>query len=180
MNEIITGMQAIKMYAWEGSFAKMLSYVRRYFFFNIGSNLIALLLFSINFRKEVNIIRQSNYIRATLGAFISFMPQLCIFITIVSYILMGNQITASKTYIVTSMFNMLSFSMVEFWPLAITVCSEGYISVKRVQEYLLQGDYVEEKIKKSDKKKLTNGDLAKKKLMEKHEKNHVGNVRVKS
>lgn len=133
----------------------------------------------MNFRKEVNMIRQSNYIRATLGSFISFMPQLCIFITLVSYILLENHITASKTYIITSMFNMLSFSMVEFWPLAITLCSEGYISVKRVQEYLLQGDVKEEKTTKETKKtKLQNGDLSKAKLMENNDKNHLPNVNL--
>jgi ATP-binding cassette, subfamily C (CFTR/MRP), member 4 len=115
MNEIIQGIQVIKMYVWENSFAKMIENVRR---------------------KEVNAIRGSAYVRATLVSFF-MISRLSIFLSLVTYVYFGNVITARKVFIVSSFYNILNESMVHFWPMAITCCAEGYISVKRVQEFMM-------------------------------------------
>uniref|UniRef100_A0A336M188 CSON010264 protein n=1 Tax=Culicoides sonorensis TaxID=179676 RepID=A0A336M188_CULSO len=115
MNEIIQGIQVIKMYAWEESFAKMIAKIRR---------------------KEVIAIRGGAYVRATLLSFY-MVSRVSIFLSLVSYVYFGNNITARKVFITTSYFNVLNESMVHFWPLAITFVSEGYISVQRVLEFLL-------------------------------------------
>ncbi|XP_058461288.1 probable multidrug resistance-associated protein lethal(2)03659 [Malaya genurostris] len=115
MNEIIQGIQVIKMYTWESSFAKMVKQVRR---------------------KEINAIRGGTYIRATLTSFF-VISRVSIFLSLLSYTYTGNLITARKVFITSSFFSILNESMVHFWPLAITFCAEGYISVKRVQEFLL-------------------------------------------
>lgn len=118
MNEIIQGIQVIKMYTWENSFARMVENVRR---------------------KEINAIRGGAYVRATLISFF-VVSRVSIFLSLLSYTYTGNFITARKVFIVTSFFSILNESMVHFWPMAITFCAEGYISVKRTQEYLLIGE----------------------------------------
>ncbi|XP_058839979.1 ATP-binding cassette sub-family C member 4-like [Topomyia yanbarensis] len=115
MNEIIQGIQVIKMYTWESSFAKMVKQVRR---------------------KEINAIRGGAYVRATLTSFF-VISRVSIFLSLLSYTYTGNLITARKVYIVSSYYNFLNESMVFFWPLAITFCAEGYISVKRIKDFLL-------------------------------------------
>ncbi|XP_031635556.1 multidrug resistance-associated protein 4-like [Contarinia nasturtii] len=116
MNEILLGIQVIKMYAWEKSFAKMVDQIRK---------------------KEVNVIRSIAYIRATINSF-TMISKVSIFLSLVSYIYYGNAITARKVFIVSSYFNILNLSMVYFWPMALTHTAEAYISIKRVQEFLLR------------------------------------------
>ncbi|EDS30176.1 multidrug resistance-associated protein 1 [Culex quinquefasciatus] len=118
MNEIIQGIQVIKMYTWENSFAKMVETVRR---------------------KEINAIRGGAYVRATLISFF-VVSRVSIFLSLLSYTYTGNVITARKVFIVTSFYSILNESMVHFWPMAITFCAEGYISIKRVQEFLLTAE----------------------------------------
>lgn len=79
MNEIIQGIQVIKMYTWENSFAKMVEEVRR---------------------KEVNAIRGGAYVRATLISFF-VVSRVSIFLSLLAYTYTGNVITARKVFIVT-------------------------------------------------------------------------------
>uniref|UniRef100_A0A2M4AD22 Putative abc transporter n=1 Tax=Anopheles triannulatus TaxID=58253 RepID=A0A2M4AD22_9DIPT len=115
MNEIIQGIQVIKMYTWEGSFAKMIEAVRR---------------------KEIHAIRGGAYVRATLISFFT-VSRVSIFISLLAYTVTENVITAKKVFIVTSFYSILNDSMVHFWPMAITFCAEGYISLKRIRDFLL-------------------------------------------
>ncbi|EAT35435.1 AAEL012386-PA [Aedes aegypti] len=115
MNEIIRGIQIIKMYTWEDSFAKMVGQVRR---------------------KEVNALRGSAFVRATLISFF-VVSRISVFLSLLSFIHTGNVITARKVFLVSSYYSMLHDSMVHYYSLAITFCSEALISVKRIQEFLL-------------------------------------------
>ncbi|XP_053674245.1 uncharacterized protein LOC128724542 [Anopheles nili] len=115
MNEIIQGIQVIKMYTWESSFAKMIGTIRR---------------------KEIQAIRGGAYVRATLISFFT-VSRVSIFISLLSYTVTENVITAKKVFIVTSFYSILNDSMVHFWPMAITFCAEGYISLKRIRDFLL-------------------------------------------
>jgi ATP-binding cassette, subfamily C (CFTR/MRP), member 4 len=135
MNEIIQGIQVIKMYVWENSFAKVIENVRR---------------------KEVNAIRGSAYVRATLVSFF-MISRLSIFLSLVTYVYFGNVITARKVFVVSSYYYILQESMVQFWPMAITSCAEAYISVKRVQEFLLIKEKARLAAPSFDTGEITNG-----------------------
>lgn len=115
MNEIIQGIQVIKMYTWEKSFASVVDKVRR---------------------KEISTIRGTLFIRGTLMSF-NMISRLSIFLSLVSFVYFGNIFTARKVFIVTSYFTSLYTSLLHFWPLAITYLAELYISVMRVQQFLL-------------------------------------------
>ncbi|XP_013107786.2 probable multidrug resistance-associated protein lethal(2)03659 isoform X2 [Stomoxys calcitrans] len=144
MNEIIQGIQVIKMYAWERSFAKVIADVRL---------------------KEVKAIRGTSYIHAALSC-TSMISPLSVFLALVSYVYLGDALTAKRVYTVSSYFNMLNDSMVHFWPLAITFIAEAYVSARRCKEFLLDGDQAEAplKLEKKSKKKYENDDLNKNKL----------------
>ncbi|XP_037050747.1 multidrug resistance-associated protein 4-like isoform X2 [Bradysia coprophila] len=118
MNEILFGIQVIKMYAWEKSFAKMVNRIRK---------------------KEVNAIRSIAHIRATLNS-LAMVSKMSIFLSIISYVYFGNVVTARKVFIVSSYFNILNHVMVHIWPIALINTAEAYVSVKRVQEFLMRSE----------------------------------------
>ncbi|XP_019892293.2 probable multidrug resistance-associated protein lethal(2)03659 [Musca domestica] len=147
MNEIIQGIQVIKMYAWEKSFAKIVSDVRR---------------------KEVKAIRGTSYIHATLSCS-SMISPLSLFLALASYVYMGDTLTAKRVYTVSSYFTMLNESMVHFWPLAIKYLSEALVSARRCKEFLLDGDLAQEtmhseKKAKTPNKSVMNGNSEKKRF----------------
>ena len=45
--------------------------------------------------------------------------------------------TARKVFIVTSYFNFLYSSLLHFWPLAISTTAEAFVSIRRIQDFLL-------------------------------------------
>lgn len=116
MFSIITGIQVIKMYGWENAFAKSLQAIRKF---------------------EMNAIAKGYYVRATLLSLV-FLPSLAVFSTLVMYVMMGNSITAVKAFVTIAYFNYVRISLVEFWPMAVTSVAEGLVSLRRVEEFLLQ------------------------------------------
>jgi ABC-type multidrug transport system fused ATPase/permease subunit len=116
MFSIITGIQVIKMYGWENAFAKSINAIRKF---------------------ELKAIARGYYIRATLLSLV-FLPTLAVFATFVTYVSMGNTITAVKAFVTIAYFNYVRASLVEFWPMAVTSVAEGWVSMQRVEEFLAQ------------------------------------------
>ncbi|XP_069668827.1 probable multidrug resistance-associated protein lethal(2)03659 isoform X2 [Periplaneta americana] len=117
MNEIIVGIQVIKMYAWEKPFAHLVSLARK---------------------REIQAVRTSAYTEGFLMCFSRLMSNsIAIFISIVTYVLLGNEITAEKIFVVTAYFNTLSTSMAEFLSLAIRFLGEGLASIERIMAFLI-------------------------------------------
>lgn len=75
MDEIISGVQVIKMYAWEKSFSKVIRLARR---------------------AEIKIITKSSYVRAAFMAFNLFTTRCALFCTILTMALSHQEITAAK------------------------------------------------------------------------------------
>jgi ATP-binding cassette, subfamily C (CFTR/MRP), member 4 len=115
MNEIIRGILAIKMYVWEKWFQSLIGKIRK---------------------NEIKAMRGTAYISASLLIF-HVIPKISIFFSLISYVLLGNIITARQVFIITSLFNTINNSMVNFWPLAVSSVAEGFVSAKRIQAFLL-------------------------------------------
>ncbi|CAH1105143.1 unnamed protein product [Psylliodes chrysocephalus] len=115
MNEIIAGIQVIKMYTWEYPFAKIVEIVRL---------------------KEMKYVRLTSRIRAILMSMGLMMNRCAVAISIVVYAFTGNPLTASYAYTVTSFYELL-YTLTMFFPQAISQGSEMYISLKRIQQFLL-------------------------------------------
>lgn len=115
MNEIINGIQIIKFYAWEENFAKIIAKTRV---------------------KELKAVKGSSYIMALLYSMWA-VSRVSLFLTMITYVYAGNVLTARKVFIVSAFYNILNESMVHFWPLAIAFCAEGYVSTRRLKEFLL-------------------------------------------
>ncbi|XP_063223831.1 ATP-binding cassette sub-family C member 4-like [Bacillus rossius redtenbacheri] len=115
MNEIISGIQVIKMYAWEKPFEKMVAFARR---------------------REINIVKQAFYLRGVYFSAMVFTERLTLFLTLLTYVLLGNQVTADKVFPLAQFFNILQLTMAIFFPQAVQMAAEANVSVKRLQNFL--------------------------------------------
>lgn len=89
------------------------------------------------FRKELCGIRAIFIIRGVLGSF-SIVSRFAIFLTLITYICFGNIFTTRQVFVVTSCFNFLYDSMLYYWTVAGTSLAECYVSMTRIEEFLLQ------------------------------------------
>lgn len=119
MNEILSGIQVIKMYTWEKPFADLVAKARQ---------------------REIKQIRATSYIRGVLTSFIMFTTRICLFCSILAYVLTYNVITAKQVFVVTSFYNILRQTMTVFFPQGIAQVAEATISIKRLQNFMLYED----------------------------------------
>ncbi|XP_031342831.1 probable multidrug resistance-associated protein lethal(2)03659 isoform X2 [Photinus pyralis] len=116
MNEVIAGIQVIKMYTWEKPFAKFVALARRH---------------------EIDSIRGASYIRAIILSFMLFATRVSLFVTILSYVLFGEKVTAKKVFVVTAFYNLLRQAMTNFFPQAVVQISEANVSINRLNNFML-------------------------------------------
>ncbi|XP_059049399.1 ATP-binding cassette subfamily C member 4-like [Achroia grisella] len=119
MNEILSGMQVIKMYTWEKPFADLVAKARK---------------------QEIKQIRSTSYIRGVLTSFIMFTTRICLFCSILAFVLVNNMITAKQVFVITSFYNILRQTMTVFFPQGIAQVAEATISIKRLQNFMLYED----------------------------------------
>ncbi|KYB27685.1 probable multidrug resistance-associated protein lethal(2)03659 isoform X2 [Tribolium castaneum] len=133
MNEIISGIQVIKMYAWEKPFASLVALARRY---------------------EIKSIRISSYMRGITLSFIMFTTRMSIFASVLAYVLFDNTITAEKVFVLTSFYNILRQTMTVFFPQGISQVAEARVSIARLNKFML---YDETQIAKELKRRQAEG-----------------------
>lgn len=90
-------------------------------------------------RKELHAIRSVFVIRGVLCCF-SIISRLSIFLTLVSYVCFGHVFTPRQVFVVTSCFNFLYDSMLYFWTVAMTSLAENFVSMQRIEEFLLASE----------------------------------------
>ncbi|XP_060815467.1 probable multidrug resistance-associated protein lethal(2)03659 isoform X2 [Bombus pascuorum] len=136
-NEIISGIQAIKMYAWEKPFSNLIERARR---------------------REISVIRGMSLVRGITMSFIMFTTRMSLFITIVTYILYGHKITAEKVFMLQAYYNILRINMTVYFPQGITQIAELLVSVRRLQKFMLYEEIDEKSEKMECKQKESKND----------------------
>ncbi|KAB0340579.1 hypothetical protein FD754_023012, partial [Muntiacus muntjak] len=116
MSEVISGIKAIKMNAWEKSFIDLISTLRR---------------------KEISKILKSSYLRGMNLASFFAVSKIMIFVTFITNDLLDNQITASQVFVVVTLFEALRFSSTLYFPMAVEKVSEAIVSIQRIKNFLL-------------------------------------------
>ncbi|XP_071321050.1 ATP-binding cassette sub-family C member 4-like [Trachinotus anak] len=116
MNEVVSGIRIIKMYAWEKPFAALVSEVRR---------------------KEISKIMKSSYLRGLNMASFFCASKIIIFITFTLYVLLGNTISASRVFVTVSLYSAVRLTVTLFFPNAIEKMFESRVSIRRIQEFLM-------------------------------------------
>ncbi|KAF6083621.1 ATP binding cassette subfamily C member 4 [Phyllostomus discolor] len=116
MNEVITGIRIIKMYAWEKSFADLITNLRR---------------------KEISKILRSSYLRGMNLASFFVASKVIVFMTFTVYVLLGNVITASRVFVAVALYGAVQLTVTLFFPVAIEKVSESIVSIRRIKDFLL-------------------------------------------
>uniref|UniRef100_A0A8C7R1C3 Cystic fibrosis transmembrane conductance regulator n=1 Tax=Oncorhynchus mykiss TaxID=8022 RepID=A0A8C7R1C3_ONCMY len=113
MNEVVSGIRIIKMYAWEKPFSALVNEVRR---------------------KEISKIMSSSYLRGLNMASFFAASKIIVFITFTIYVLLGNTISASRVFVTVSLYSAVRLTVTLFFPSAVEKLSETRISVRRIKE----------------------------------------------
>lgn len=123
MDEIISGVQVIKMYAWERPFAQLIIFARK---------------------MELKIVRKTSYVRALYMTFMLFTTRMALFCTMLSIALFygSNNITADRIFVISAYFNIVSHTMSQMFVRGVAEIAEALVSIKRLQHFMEQ----EEKI----------------------------------
>ncbi|KAK9869789.1 hypothetical protein WA026_003521 [Henosepilachna vigintioctopunctata] len=123
MNEIIVGIQVIKMYCWEKSFAKLIHHARR---------------------REMKTIRMHAYLIGLLYAFEMFITRTSIFISILSFVLFGNIISADKVFAITGIYNIIRPLITILFSISVSSVAEVHVSVTRINTFLCHDEIVKD------------------------------------
>lgn len=129
MSEIISGIQVIKMYAWEAPFEKIIKLARA---------------------SEIKALTQTSYLRAVFLSCMVFVERVTLFLSVTCYVLLGNHITADIVFSMAQYFNILQLAMAIFYPMAITYGAETLVSIKRLQDFLMLDEKEESKVAKCE------------------------------
>ncbi|XP_031343813.1 probable multidrug resistance-associated protein lethal(2)03659 isoform X2 [Photinus pyralis] len=115
MNEILNGINVIKMYVWEGPFAKRISQARR---------------------SEVKIFRASYHLDAITHALEIIMPGFSIYLSVIAFIYLGNTIKASTVYSVIAIFDALRPTLTLMFSEGISDLAKVLVTISRIQTFL--------------------------------------------
>lgn len=134
MDEIISGVQVIKMYAWEIPFGKLINIARK---------------------LELKALRKTSYVRGFHMVAILFTTRMALYCTMLKIILLygPDHITAAKIFVITSYFGVIAHMMSQRFTRGITEWAEIMVALKRLQTFL----YLDEKKPDDDRKRRENG-----------------------
>uniref|UniRef100_A0A8C7QTM5 Multidrug resistance-associated protein 4 n=1 Tax=Oncorhynchus mykiss TaxID=8022 RepID=A0A8C7QTM5_ONCMY len=116
MNEVVSGIRIIKMYAWEKPFSALVNEVRR---------------------EEISKIMSSSYLRGLNMVSFFAASKIIVFITFAVYVLLGNTISASRVFVAVSLYGVIKITVTLFFPQAIEKVFETIISIRRIKNFLL-------------------------------------------
>ncbi|OTF83070.1 hypothetical protein BLA29_002531, partial [Euroglyphus maynei] len=126
MNEILSGMKVLKLYAWETSFRMMITKLR---------NLECRLLYSVTLF--------SGFIVFAFTA----APFLVGLLTFTTYVLMGNILDPNKAFVSLSLFSIIRAPL-GMLPMLLTNGVQSLVSITRVNKYLNTDEQDERAVKK--------------------------------
>ncbi|KAK1124888.1 hypothetical protein K0M31_006238 [Melipona bicolor] len=120
MDEIISGVQVIKMYAWEKPFCALIETARK---------------------LELQVVTKSSYIRGIYMTFNLFTTRMALFCTLISMLLFGNELSADKVFVFSSYFNILAHTMSGMFVRGFAEIAECMVAVKRLQQFLIYEEF---------------------------------------
>ncbi|XP_066260610.1 ATP-binding cassette sub-family C member 4-like [Euwallacea similis] len=119
MNEIIQAIQVIKMYVWENAFVGVINRLRK---------------------EELKVLMLTSYIRGVTMSFIMITARAGIFLTVLSYVLLGNDISAEQVFVIAGYYLIIRTTCAVYFPLGLNAIAETKVSIRRIQEFMMTGE----------------------------------------
>lgn len=120
MDEIISGVQVIKMYAWEKPFCALVETARR---------------------LELKVVKKSSWIRGIFMTFNLFTTRIALYCTLVGMIFFGPPLSAEKVFVFSSFFGVLAHNMSAMFVRGVAEIAECIVAVRRLQNLLLYDEF---------------------------------------
>ncbi|XP_060538501.1 ATP-binding cassette sub-family C member 12-like [Pantherophis guttatus] len=114
MNEVLTCIKLIKMYAWETSFAKIITGIRE---------------------AERKILEKAGYFQSVNSALTPVVSTLTIVMLFSFHTLLKRELTAAAAFSVISVFNTMRFS-IAILPFSVKALAEASVALKRLKKIL--------------------------------------------
>eukprot|EP00043_Microstomoeca_roanoka_P008172 m.78868 g.78868 ORF g.78868 m.78868 type:complete len:1323 (+) comp14131_c0_seq1:57-4025(+) len=118
MNEILTCIKLIKMYAWERPFADHIEQIRQ---------------------KERYTLQKAGYLQSVTVALVPVLPAVASVTTFLIQAYFGNGMTAEDVFTVVALFNVLRFSIAVL-PMGVKARAEAQVGFHRLRNFLLLND----------------------------------------
>ena len=131
MNEIISGMRLIKMYAWEWAFHEYVKKIRMLVSMYIMDSLSSVV--RTCYRKESRTITQASLIRGLSQACFGSLLSILNFVTFSTYAGLGNVLTPRKVFVVISLFTVMRLYFYNSLVLNALGMAEVWVSLKRIE-----------------------------------------------
>ncbi|XP_011696221.1 PREDICTED: probable multidrug resistance-associated protein lethal(2)03659 [Wasmannia auropunctata] len=119
MNQVITGLQVIKMYVWEIPFYNLVEKARK---------------------REMNVIKKYSILKQLALTLDCYVPRLSLFVAILAYVLFGNYINAEKVYLVTAYYNVLRNSMIFGFSMGLHQLVQALVCIRRLRRFMLHDE----------------------------------------
>ncbi|KAG5324088.1 MRP4 protein, partial [Pseudoatta argentina] len=91
-------------------------------------------------KLEIKQIKFSSYVRAAYLAIIVFTEQLTVYFTLITFVLMGNNLTADVIYEMSIYFNILQLVIALYFLQGLILLSESIVSFNRLEDFLLMDE----------------------------------------
>ena len=131
MTEIVSGIQVIKMYAWEKPFISLVETVRK---------------------LELKITRRSSYLREANVLFNIFTARIALYSTLMTMFMLDQNMTSENVYVVFPFLFLLSDFLV-FCVRGVGLSKNWSTTIKRVQTFLMLDEYSSKNIIHSSEEK---------------------------
>lgn len=130
MNELIRGIQVIKMYSWEKSFEKEVKEARR---------------------LEILETRRAAYLRSFYLSSMILPERLTLFITIVAAVQLGSGplMSADIIFAMANLYHVFQLVAGIFCPMGISFAAEAFTSLERIENFLMHKEKAEINTSKS-------------------------------
>ncbi|KAK3921166.1 Multidrug resistance-associated protein 4 [Frankliniella fusca] len=120
VNEVISGIQVIKMYAWEKPFLSLMRVARK---------------------RELFQLRKVAAVRAIFMTFHMCTTRMALFVAVLCLSIFGSKISSDKVFVIHSYFNILQWGLTGMFVRGSAELSESYTSVKRIQQFLMKPEF---------------------------------------
>ncbi|XP_060517596.1 ATP-binding cassette sub-family C member 4-like [Cylas formicarius] len=115
MSEITSGIQVIKMYAWEKPFEKIVEVARK---------------------NEIDVVTKTSYLKGFSLALMLFTERATLYIAVITFVLTNNNITGEVVFSMAQLLNTVQLYMSIFFPLALSTYAEMKVSMERLEDFL--------------------------------------------